>query len=83
MFRKKQISEPPSPPTETYCCLVAKSYLTLVIPWTIAHQASLSMGFPRLRILDLTIPSPGDLPDSGIEPISPALADDSLSLSPQ
>ena len=29
------------------CCLVAKSYLTLVTPWTIARQAPLSMGFPR------------------------------------
>ena len=29
------------------CCLVAKSCLTLVTPWTIAHQALLSMGFPR------------------------------------
>ena len=29
------------------CCLVVKSCLTLVTQWTIAHQVSLSMGFPR------------------------------------
>ena len=54
--------------------LVAKSCLTLVIPWTIAHQPPLSMGFPRLRILELPIPYPGDLSNSGIEPVSPVLA---------
>ena len=45
-------------------------------PWTVAHQAPLSMGFPRQENWDgLPLPSPGDLPDSGIEPTSPALAD--------
>ena len=29
------------------CCLVAKLYLTLMTPWTVAHWASLSMRFPR------------------------------------
>ena len=45
-------------------------------PWTVAHQAPLSMGFPRQEYWSgLPIPSPGDLPDSGIKPASSALAD--------
>jgi len=44
-------------------------------PWTVAHQASLSMGFPRQEYWSgLTFPSPGDLPDPGIKLESPALA---------
>ena len=74
MFRKNRFLRPTRTPTETYCCLVAKSCLTLVIPWIIANQPPLSMGFPRLRILELPIPYPGDLSDSGIEPVSPVLA---------
>ena len=46
-----------------------------VTPWTIAYQASPSMGFSRSG---LPFPSPGDLPDSGIEPGSPALQADAL-----
>ena len=44
-------------------------------PWTVAHQAFLSMGFPRQEYWSgLPFPSPGDLPYPGIEPTSPALA---------
>ena len=44
-------------------------------PWTVAHQAPLSMGFPRQEYWSaLLFPSPGDLPDPGMEPVSPALA---------
>ena len=47
-------------------------------PWTVAHQAPVSMGFPRQEYWSgLPFPPPGDLPDLGIEPmslISPALA---------
>ena len=44
-------------------------------PWTVAHQTSLSMGFPRQEYWSgLPFPSPGDLPNPGIEPTSPALA---------
>ena len=40
-------------------------------PWTAARQAPLSMGFPRPEYWSgLPFPSPGDLPDSGIEPTS-------------
>ena len=44
-------------------------------PWTVAHQAPLSMGFPRQEYWSgLPWPPPGDLPDPGIELLSPALA---------
>ena len=44
-------------------------------PWTAAHQAPLSMGFPREEHWNgLPFPSPGHLPDPGIELGSPALA---------
>ena len=44
-------------------------------PWTVAHQAPLSMGFSRQEYRSgLPFLSPGDLPDPGIEPMSPALA---------
>ena len=42
--------------------------------WTVAYQASQSMGFSRqVYWSGLPFPSPGDLPDPGIEPGSPAL----------
>ena len=51
--------------------------------WTVACQAPLSMGFPRQEYWSgLPFPSPGDLPDPGMEPRSPALQADSLPLSP-
>ena len=54
--------------------LVIKSYLTLATPWTVACQAALSMGFSRQEYWSvLPFPSPGDLPDPGFEPRSPAL----------
>ena len=58
------------------CCLVAKSCLTLATPQTVACQAPLSMGFsPQEYRSALPFPSPGDLPDPGIKPASPTLAD--------
>ena len=51
--------------------------------WTIAHQAPLSMEFPRQEYWSaLPFPSPGDLPDPGINPTSPSLQADSLSAEP-
>ena len=48
-------------------------------PWTVSHQAPLSMGILQTEILEwVAMPSPGDLPNSGIEPRSPALQADSL-----
>ena len=44
-------------------------------PWTVALQASLSMGFFRQEYWSgLPFPPPGDLPDPGIKPVSSALA---------
>ena len=48
-------------------------------PWTVAYQAPLSMGFSRQEHWSgLPFPSPGDLPEPGIEPGSPALQADAL-----
>ena len=48
--------------------VVSDSFAT---PWTVAYQALLSMGFPRQEYLSgLLFPSPGDLPDPGIKPVS-------------
>ena len=48
-------------------------------PWIVAYQAPLSMGFSRQEYWSgLPFPSPGDLPDPGIKPGSPALQVDSL-----
>ena len=50
-----------------------------VTPWTVAHQAPPSMGFSRKEYWSgLPFPSPGDLPNPGIEPGSPALQVDAL-----
>ena len=44
-------------------------------PRTVAHQAPLSMGFSRQEYCTgLLFPPPGDLPNPGMEPMSPALA---------
>ena len=62
--------------------LVARSCLTLATPWTVAHPASLSTGFPRQEYwTGLLFLSPGDLPDSVIEPVSPTLQADSSRMS--
>ena len=48
-------------------------------PWTAAHQASLSRRFSRQGYWSASpFPSPGDLPNSGTEPGSPAMQADSL-----
>ena len=40
--------------------------------WTVAHQAPLSMGFPRQEYWSgWPFPPPGDLPNPGVEPTSP------------
>ena len=47
--------------------------------WTIAYQAPMSMGFSRQEYWSgLPFPSPGDLPDPGMEPGSPTLQADTL-----
>ena len=48
-------------------------------PWTVAHQAPLSIGFPRRECWSGSpCPPPGDLPNLGVEPVSPVLQEDSL-----
>ena len=57
------------------CSLVTKSCPTLLPPqWTAARQAPLSMRSPRKYWREFPCPPPGDLPDPGMEPKSPALA---------
>ena len=52
-------------------------------PWTVAHQAPLSMGFSRQEYWSgLPFPSSGDLHNPGIEPRSPALQADALPSEP-
>ena len=54
-----------------------------VTPWTVAYQAPPSMGFPRQEYWSgLPFPFPGDLPNPGIEPGSPALQADALTSEP-
>ena len=50
---------------------------------TVAHQTPLSMGFSRQEYWSgLPFPSPGDLPNPGIKPVSPALQADALTSEP-
>ena len=51
------------------CYVMSDSFVT---PWTISHQVPLSMGFSRQEYWSkLPFPSPGDLPNLGIQPVSP------------
>ena len=62
------------------CSVVSDSFMKT--PQTIACQVPLSRGFFREEYCSqLPFPSPGDLPDPGIEPAAPALQMDSLPLS--
>ena len=55
-----------------------------VTPWTVAHQASLSVGLSRPESWSgLPFPSPGNLSNPGIEPRSPSLQVDSLPAEPE
>ena len=73
---------------QEHVCLSSEGCCTVELkrgdPGTVACQVPLSMGFPRQEYCSgLPFPSPGDLPDLGIEPVSPALQVDSLLLSHQ
>ena len=65
------------------CMLSHFTHIHLLLTlWTVAHQAPLSVEFPRQEHWSgVPFPPPGDLPDPGIEPTSPALQADSLALS--
>ena len=63
--------------------LLFSSFSYVATPWTVAHQAPLSMGFPRQEYWSgLPFSSPGDLPDPGIKPASPPLAGGFLTTEP-
>ena len=67
-----------------HACSVTSVVSDSVTLWTVAQQAPLSMGFSRQEYGSVPCPPPGDLPHSGIEPmspVSPALQVDSLQLS--
>ena len=56
-------------------CAVLNCVRLFATPWTVAHQAPLSMEFSRQEYWNaLPFPPPGDLPDPGIKPVSPSLA---------
>ena len=57
------------------CVCVLSHVWLFATAWTVVHQAPLSMEFSRQEYWSgLPFPSPGNLPDPGIEPTSPALA---------
>ena len=62
----------------TCVCALLSHVQLFATPWTVAYQAPLSMEFSRQEYWSgLAFPTPGDLPDPGIEPaslVSPALA---------
>ena len=64
------------------CVLLTLSCLSAT-PWTVAHQAPLSMGFSRQEYWSgLPCPPPGDLPDPGIESRAPTMQAGSLPSEP-
>ena len=72
-------------PEVTAVCCAQSLYRVRVFatPWTVAHQALLSMGFSRQEYWsELPCCSPRDLPNPGIKPRSPALQADSLPSEP-
>ena len=66
------------------CCAQMQSCVWFfVIPWAVTCQAPLSMGFFQQEYWSgLPFPTPGDLPDSGIEPTSLAWQADSFTTAP-
>ena len=75
-----------SPTLDVYCEVKVKSLSRVRLfatPWTVAYQAPPSMGFSRRECWSgLPFPSPGDLPNPGIEPMSPTLQADALPSEP-
>ena len=66
------------------CVCVSHSVVSnfFATPWTVDHQTSLSLGFPRREYRSmLPFPSAGDPPNPGIKPVSPAWQVYSLLLS--
>ena len=69
-----------------YCVCILSLVQLFATPWTVAHKAPLSMGFPRQEYWSgLSFPPLGDLPNPGIEPtspVSPALAGGFFTIKP-
>ena len=77
--RKQKITKCQSA-SSSVCCLVTK-FNSPATPWTVACPARLSMAFPRQEYWSgLPFPSPGDLPNPGMETMSPASQVNSLPL---
>ena len=86
MFLNKNLFNPVISEWVTYLLLCAESLSSVrlfVTPWTVAHQALLSMGILQARILEwVAMPSSRESSDPGIESRSPALQADSLPSEP-
>ena len=70
----------PRPLFLLFACMLSFSVMSscFVTPWIIAHPAPLSMELSRQECFSgLSFPTPGVLPNPGIKPVSPALADGS------
>jgi len=68
--------------TRGQACVLSHVRL-FVTPWTVAHQAPLPMEFSRQEYWSgLLFPTPGNLPNLGTEPVSPALAHRSFTTTP-
>ena len=73
------VRDSPGKNTGMSCHFLLQGINSLVSPLTVAHQAPLSIWFPRQEYWSgLPFPSPGDPPDQGIGPTSLALQADSL-----
>ena len=80
--RSKNLEERKKTPLKVKVKLHSRVWL-IVTPRTVAHQAPPSMEFSRQEYCNgLSLPSPGDLPDPGIEPWSPTLRADALPSEP-
>ena len=60
-------------PSELLCACVLSHVWLFATLWAVARQTPLSMGFSRQGCWRLPFPPPGDLPEPGIKPTSPAL----------
>ena len=72
--KRKKVKPPEARNNSVLYMLNVYFHLSVVTPWTVAYQAPPSVGFSRKEYWSgLPFPSPGDLPNPGIEPRFPAL----------
>ena len=72
MILKYCLRVPESFPFFTFRCWLVSRVQLFMTPWTVAHQAPLSMGVSRQEYWSgLPCSPPGDFPNSGIKPVSP------------